>query len=150
MADVFDMAKAFLSIEPMTNKKLQKLCYYAKAWYLALTDENLFDDDFQAWVHGPVNYDLYLKYKDRGFNKISQVHEDELEDVPEEFIDFSKTVYEAYGDLTGGELEILTHSEDPWMNARGNKKHWERSEAVISEEDMKLFYRNVLSESEAQ
>lgn len=29
--DVFALAKAFLSISKMTNKKLQKLCYYAKA-----------------------------------------------------------------------------------------------------------------------
>lgn len=119
MADVFDMAKAFLSIEPMTNKKLQKLCYYAKAWYLALKDENLFEDDFQAWVHGPVNYDLYLKYKDCGFNRIPMVETTELKNVPEEYIDFASNIFDAYGHLTGGELEIVTHQEDPWIAARG-------------------------------
>ena len=30
--DVFDLADAFLCIDSMTHKKLQKLCYYAKAW----------------------------------------------------------------------------------------------------------------------
>jgi len=149
MADVFDMAKAFLSMESMTNKKLQKLCYYAKAWYLALNDENLFDDEFQAWVHGPVNYDLYLRYKENGFNRIPLVDQSELSGVPEEFLDFAEEVFDAYGELTGGQLEKLTHSEDPWINARGVLDPWMSSNVVISEEDMKQYYRKVLSESEA-
>ena len=28
--DIFDLANAFLNIDSMTHKKLQKLCYYAK------------------------------------------------------------------------------------------------------------------------
>ena len=55
--DIFDLADAFLSIESMTHKKLQKLCYYAKAWYLALYDENLVTEEFEAWVHcHPATY----------------------------------------------------------------------------------------------
>ena len=65
--DIFDLAHAFLSIASMTHKKLQKLCYYAKAWYLALKDENLIDDDFEAWVHGAVQPNLYQEYKVYGF-----------------------------------------------------------------------------------
>lgn len=33
MRTVFDVAEWFLSKESMTNKKLQKLCCYAQAWY---------------------------------------------------------------------------------------------------------------------
>ncbi|MEL7659634.1 Panacea domain-containing protein [Acetobacterium wieringae] len=141
MADIFDMAKAFLSIEPMTNKKLQKLCYYAKAWYLAFTDENLFDGEFQAWVHGPVNYELYLAYKENGFNRIPMTGPEDLNAVPEEFIDFANNIFKAYGHLTGGELEIVTHQEAPWINARGDLEPWMSSNAIISEDDMKSFYR---------
>ena len=36
----------------MTNLRLQKLVYYAQAWRLAILDEALFEDDFEAWVHG--------------------------------------------------------------------------------------------------
>ena len=38
----------------MSNLKIQKLVYYAQAWFLALYDEFLFEDDIQAWVHEPV------------------------------------------------------------------------------------------------
>ena len=47
MATIFDVADWFLSKEAMTPKKLQKLCYYYKAWGLALYyyyDEDLLLD----------------------------------------------------------------------------------------------------------
>ena len=66
--DIFDLAEAFLSISSMTHKKLQKLCYYAKAWYLALYDENIVSEPFEAWVHGAVQPELYQKYKSYGFS----------------------------------------------------------------------------------
>ena len=61
--DIFALAKAFLAISEMTNKKLQKLCYYAKAWYLAIYDQNLVEEQFHAWVHGAVQPALYFQYK---------------------------------------------------------------------------------------
>ena len=66
--DIDTVAKCFLVSahevgDYLTNLKLQKLVYYAQAWYLALTDEPLFDGEFEAWVHGPVNYHLYKKYQ---------------------------------------------------------------------------------------
>lgn len=51
---IFDIADTFLSIEPMTHKKLQKLCYYAQAWHCALENEPICSASFQAWIHGPV------------------------------------------------------------------------------------------------
>ena len=50
---VFDIANWFLTKGQMTHKKLQKLCYYAKAWYLALYD---------------MNYSLFVIYYVRSFN----------------------------------------------------------------------------------
>jgi uncharacterized phage-associated protein len=32
----------------LTNLRLQKLVYYAQAWFLALYDEPLFDGEFEA------------------------------------------------------------------------------------------------------
>ena len=62
------LAQWFLSVSSMSNKKLQKLCYYAYCWYIVfyndielITKENkgdirvLCSDPFQAWIHGPVS-----------------------------------------------------------------------------------------------
>ncbi|MCI7457609.1 Panacea domain-containing protein [Actinomyces urogenitalis] len=39
--------------------KLHKLCYYAQAWHLAITNEPLFRSDMQAWRYGPVSTAVY-------------------------------------------------------------------------------------------
>ena len=59
MSDIRKVAQYFLSKESMSHKKLQKLCYYAQAWYLANYGKPLMPNRFEAWVHGPVSPDLY-------------------------------------------------------------------------------------------
>lgn len=140
---VFRLAKAFLLISSMTHKKLQKLCYYAKAWYLALFDYNLISESFEAWVHGAVQPNLYQEYKHYGFDEIEK--NVSADNIPEEFITFSKQIYDSYGHLTGEELEQLNHSEKPWIEARGNCKPWERCNNIISENTMRSFYREMIN-----
>ncbi len=60
--------KASNESRPVTNKKLQKLLYYAQAWSLVLRDKKLFDDKIEAWIHGPAIRKVYLGYKEFGFN----------------------------------------------------------------------------------
>ena len=140
---IFDLANAFLSISSMTHKKLQKLCYYAKAWYLALYDENLIEAPFMAWVHGAVQPDLYHEFKGYGFNYIPRVLD--TSNIPEEFLSFAREIYASYGHLDGDELENLNHTELPWIKARGDAKPWQSCNTVISEEDMKTYYRSLLN-----
>ena len=44
--------------------------YYAQAWSLALNGIALFEDDFEAWAHGPVLPKVYKEYKDYGLNEL--------------------------------------------------------------------------------
>ena len=143
-ANVYTLAKAFLSISSMTHKKLQKLCYYAKAWHLALYDENLISEQFQAWVHGAVQPALYSSYKKYGFDIIPM--EESKTGIPEAFISFANEIYQAYGHLTGDQLEAINHTEEPWLKARVGYKPWEKCTNEISEEDMKLYYRSMMHE----
>lgn len=142
--DIYALAKAFLSISSMTNKKLQKLCYYAKAWYLAIYDTNIISEDFQAWVHGAVQPGLYYKYKEYGFNSIPKI--ENTNSIPEEFISFANEIYSSYGHLSGDQLEVLNHQEDPWINARKGCEPWENCNSIISETDMKDFYRRLMKD----
>ena len=141
---IFDVAKAFLSISGMTHKKLQKLCYYAQAWYLALYDENLTDEHFEAWVHGPVSPTLYSRYKHKGWDEIEKLNN---ENVNQDLIPFINEIYRIYGGLSGDELEMLSHRESPWIEARGELKPWESSNDVISDESMKDYCRGVYESS---
>ena len=141
--DIFDLANAFLSIESMTHKKLQKMCYYAKAWYLAINDRNIIVEPFEAWIHGAVQPELYSKYKAFGFQLITMYIDTESK-LPMEFTDFAKEIYASYGELSGDQLEQLNHQEEPWIKARQGLKPWENSNNTINENDMKNFYRSMM------
>ena len=135
-----EVAKWFLSHASMTHKKIQKLCYYAQAWYCALYDgKPLFDDEIQAWVHGPVVPSLYPIYADYKWTAVPMAEFDiPLFDTRARII--LEAVYETYGDLSGDQLESLTHSEDPWIQARGNLKPWETSTTPITCAAMRKYY----------
>ncbi len=126
--------------DPVSNLKLQKLLYYAQAWHLAIHDEPLFRDPIQAWVHGPVVPSVYQHYKDWAWKPI--------EDTPaipvldQRTNEHLEEVMGTYGTMTAYGLELLTHEEAPWRNARAGIPADEPSNAVISHEDMKAFYRS--------
>lgn len=141
MASIYDVADWFLSKEPMSHKKVQKLCYYFKAWGLALYDGDFLPDyEFQAWVHGPVNMELYQKYKSYGWNDIPQ-EDDNSEKFTEREKSVLESVWDTYGDLSANALEALTHKEEPWGKARGDCEEFQNCEVPISNEEMKRYYR---------
>lgn len=142
---VYDVAKAFLNMEAMTPKKLQKLCYYAYGWYLALEKRPLFENKFEAWIHGPVDPGLYTEYKEYGWNEIPK--EDKLpSDISEnpDVMEFLEEVYASYGHLDGNQLEYLTHRELPWKEARKGLKSYESSNNPIVDENIMEFFSKEL------
>ena len=139
---VFEIADWFLSKESMTHKKLQKLCYYAQAWTYALKDFRLEDTDFQAWVHGPVAPILYEKFKSFGYDSIKLVGSYNCH-IEDNDLDILEDVWKTYGDKTGNALEVLTHRELPWIEARRGYADDERCTVVILPETMKCYYKSI-------
>ena len=50
---------------PMSHLKLQKLLFYCDAYHLAYFEQELVNDEFEAWVHGPVCRKVYDSFKDK-------------------------------------------------------------------------------------
>lgn len=116
-----DIAKWFLGKEEMSQKKIQKLVYYAYAWYLAFSNESnndtmnkLFNNRIEAWVHGPVVPELYDIYKENSYHNIEKLNPDEIPSFDEDTEDILEQVWEVYGNFNGNELESITHQEKPW------------------------------------
>ena len=64
MENVFDTARYILEqCGSMSTMKLQKLCYYARAWTLVWDDAPLFEEDFQAWANGLVCPNCFLRHR---------------------------------------------------------------------------------------
>jgi len=133
--------------EPITNKKLQKLVYYAQAWSLVLNkNKKLFKEPIEAWVHGPAVRSLYIRYKKFGFMPIKEEVKIDTINIPEKTMKFLDTVWRAYGKLDAGYLEMLTHSERPWQEAREGLQDYENSKNEISLKTMKDYYSMRLKE----
>ena len=124
----------------LTNKKLQKLVYYAQVWSLALNDERLFPEKIEAWVHGPVVPSLYDRFKRFGFGPISDEFSDPSNRFSEEQLQLLEEVWRVYGKYDAGYLEMLTHSEAPWQEAREGLSEIDPSHNEIDLSLAKAFY----------
>lgn len=91
-------------------KKLHKLLYYCQGHHLATFDEPLFNESISAWDMGPVVGQLWRSEKDHGIATADAV-------LDEAVLNTVGYVVSRYGALTGNDLERLTHSEDPWIDA---------------------------------
>lgn len=156
-----DVAKYIIALSDncgdlITNKKLQKLLYYVKAWGLVYFKKNsgVIEDSFEAWVHGPVCPTLYAEYKDFGYNPLKIDYEglsssEYIEKFKEKFgnsdlhkdmIDLIGVVFDKYAPLTSLQLELLSHTEQPWLEAREGLEPIEQGHKIINEETMYKFY----------
>lgn len=150
---VDEVANWFLSKGSMSPKKLQKLVYYAYAWFLTLNNDNgdlsnfLFNrednfgsNDIKAWVHGAVIPYLWHKYREHGYWEIPQSDEN-LDDVfDEETLDILNQVWDVYGGYNGNELESIIHKETPWKNARVGLEPFEAGSQSITDQDIYNYY----------
>lgn len=135
----FFIASLHNSGDPLSNLKLQKLLYYAQAWHLAIFDKPLFSEKIEAWVHGPVVVSEYHRFKGYAWQPIME--NPTLPNLDHEIEAHLKEVLDIYGSKNAHELELLTHAEAPWLNARKGIPEDELSNEVVSLDEMKTFYR---------
>ena len=127
----------------LINLKLQKLLYYVQAWSYGINKKPMFTADFEAWIHGPVNREIYDRFNPTKY-LYSEINPEDcqnknvvLSSEDAEFVDF---ILENYLKYSGAELERLSHSEQPWVKTRGDLGINERCDKVISPELMIEYY----------
>lgn len=143
---IFDVANYFLKIvdrdsgSTITPLKLQKILYYAQGYYLAKNNKPLFDEDFEAWAHGPANPNIYKKYKKYAYDTIPYPGED-VKNINADTAKFLDYIWDMFGIYDGKYLEELTHNEEPWINARKGYEPGEKCNVIIKKDDMKSFFK---------
>ena len=145
---VLDIAKYFLTFnredesDEISNLKLQKLLYYAQGFFLAIKDIPLFDEDIEAWTHGPVIPAIYHAYKhigsgpipvESGFNPETTLSAEVREILDE--------VYDVFGQFSAWKLRNMTHQEQPWKEA-----YDKREGGVIPKDALKVFFKKHVSD----
>jgi uncharacterized phage-associated protein len=127
--------------DDITHLKLQKLVYYAQAWYLAMQARPLFDNAIEAWAHGPVCREVYGRFRHYSWNPIPAAaafsREEELDEGLKDFLD---EVWEVYGQYSAAKLEHMTHEEAPWVAARAGAAPGSPGREPIGEDLMRDYY----------
>lgn len=145
MLNILDVARYLLSLGSMKHKKLQKICYYIQAWYLAYTGTPLMDTEFQAWAHGPVSPILYYTYREWGGLTIPRITYEQYNlNIPDYIKNFISAVYALYKDYTADQLEALTHRDAPWIEARGDIPPGQPCTNVISNSTIESYYKRYI------
>lgn len=145
-----ERAKINLAIEYLLNQceditplSLQKALYYIQGFYYAFYKTFLFPEECEAWIHGPVYRDIYFRYRDYKFDPIE--HHDAIDDTV--FSSSEMAILESVAKhiccYSGKILEKFTHSEAPWLSARGEHLETELSDKIISKEDIGYYFNSV-------
>lgn len=122
MISALDVAWYFVQkgegCKSITQLKLQKLCYYAQGFHLALFGEPLFLEDIEAWDHGPVVRELREVHSRR---RAETIYPEEpafgspISDT--KIISLLDNLWRELGNNSAGRLVDMTHSEKPWVEA---------------------------------
>jgi len=119
MPTCYDVADFFLANadpdDAITHMALQKLCAYAQAFSLVLLERRLFDDNLEAWQHGPVIRALYRQYCSSGRDALSTVVRADEARAPfsDEELFILETVGGYYGRYSAAVLRHMSHSDFP-------------------------------------
>ncbi len=112
-----DIASFFIK-KGVSPLKLQKLLYYSQVWFFVKNNKMLFQDKIQAWIYGPVVYDVWSRFRFMKRNSIIPNNRAKDIDLDDSILNHLDNIWDSYGHLTGADLIDLTHNELPWKNSR--------------------------------
>ncbi len=126
--------------EDITPLALQKALYYIQGFYSAFVEKFMFDDDCEAWIHGPVYREIYSRYSSYRFDPIKGENGFDIS----VFTDSEKAVIDSVIQYlccySGKILERFTHSEMPWIKTRGNLPANANSDRIISKDFIREYF----------
>ncbi len=123
---------------PISNLKLQKLLYYAQGWYLGFYGKPLFNERIEAWRHGPVVPRMFHYFREFKWKPVTV--DSGPADVSPFVAKHLKSVLKAYGGWSAAQLEMQSHQEAPWKEARGDLAPDETCRKVITTESMQRYF----------
>lgn len=115
--------------------KLQKLLYYAQGHHLATFNQPLFHDAIHAWDMGPVVPSVWKEEREGSDPWPAGTVAPKLGEAELNTIGY---VLSRYGNLSGKDLENLSHSEDPWRDA--NARRLPGGSVCIEQEAIREFF----------
>lgn len=107
--------------EGITHLKLQKLLYSAQGISLGMFDKPIFNENIEAWQHGPVVREVYSIYNIFGRDNIDIKMDKEKEEIIKKIEDDKEVsealnlAYDNFAIYTAWQLRQMTHEDNtPW------------------------------------
>ena len=148
MYTAFDVAKWFINELHPEPLKLQKLLYLAQGFSFAFNDKQLFEDEIEAWVHGPVVKSVYNIYKDYKYNPIMINYElIEFDEDTTSVLNYVKNNFSKYDSKY---LEEMSHQQEPWILSREGLDPDERSDKTISKLSLANYFSNYINQPDLE
>jgi len=129
--------------EDITPLALQKLLYYVQGFHYAFMNRFIFEENCEAWVHGPVYRNVYNKYREYCFDpiKCNDLSNDIILSVSEKTI--IDSVIKNLSGYSGKTLEAFTHLETPWLATRGDLPISSNTNREIDRQLISSYFTNV-------
>ena len=123
--------------EGITNLKLQKILYFAQAYYIAKLGKPLFTEKLEAWEYGPVVPEVYRKLKRNGSKPI--ILEKDKSNLSEDDKEVLQKVWDSFGGYSASRLVGIVHAHTPWKEA------FVSDNKIISHKALKDYYSPLLN-----
>lgn len=125
----------------ITTMQLHKLAFYAQAEHLVKHQgAPLFPEDFYAWRSGPVCPLLFILHRNKFIIRPGELPQGDSDRLSDEEKNLIIRICTLMGDMTGAELGDRVRSEDPWLDARGDKKAHDPGDTLIPKITMGVYY----------
>ncbi|MCL8209970.1 Panacea domain-containing protein [Spiroplasma attinicola] len=131
--------------------KLQKILYFLYLEYLKENNNKLFEEEFEAWVYGPVLKRVYnhLKYVGLNFNEYETFDSEKDEYVitkimpltDEKIFNFIDSKIKKYKNKNTFDLVDEAHKTKPWIKARKGLLSNQISTEKIKFKDIENFVK---------
>ena len=123
-----DIAKYFLSKDSMRkifndkivelngrkfyegNARLNKYLFLSQVVYLAKYEKRLFEDEFSAYINGPVIEDVMQSY--------SRINSNDNKNIPDDIANFLDKIYISLENASFEELIEITHEDPEWIKLK--------------------------------
>lgn len=129
--------------QDITHLSLQKALYYVQGFYKAFFGSFIFEEDCEAWVHGPVYRDIYRRYNCYCYNPIDSVEEPDISSMSAEEKVILDSIVKHICCYSGKTLESFTHIETPWISTRGNLTAAASTDKVIPKQIIGEYFSSV-------
>lgn len=122
--------------EGITNLKLQKILYFAQAYFMVKTSQPLFEEKIEAWKYGPVVREVYAKYKENGSSPIFNKENNFKLSIEDQRL--MEAVWEIFGKHSASKLVDIVHHQAPWVDS-----YQRRANNEIKALTLKEYYKGM-------